>query len=140
MINWHSVATAPLGLDRDSGPEFLGYGRNGFCICWHAGHDDEDGKPAFFNGDVFVDITHWAPLPNKPNDPYKNDPGALEVRYTERGMDDVAVRDVTMFRMEWMDDNAVWICCYVNQPDRERVVFHLSAGGKISGIFDEDDR
>lgn len=46
-------------------------------------------------------------------------------------LDDIAISNVEMFRMEWMDDNSVWIKCYRDgKPD---VVFHLNARGKITG-------
>lgn len=57
------------------------------------------------------------------------------IDYDEGGnLDDIVVNDVTMFRMEWMDSNQVWIKCYCEgKPD---VTFRLSARGKITGRHD----
>jgi len=57
------------------------------------------------------------------------------IDYDECGnLDDIVVNDVTMFRMEWMDNNQVWIKCYrEGKPD---VAFRLSARGKITGRHD----
>jgi len=54
-------------------------------------------------------------------------------RYDDAGnLDDVAVSHVDIFRLEYMDQNRVWLCCY--KPDGSRVSFWLSARGKITGL------
>ena len=40
-------------------------------------------------------------------------------------MDDIVVKDVTMFRAEAMDDGNWWICCYLSND--ERVAFSMTA-------------
>jgi hypothetical protein len=49
----------------------------------------------------------------------------IALRYDDLGLDDVVVKDVEMFRMERMDDNYVWIACYL--ADGQEIVFDLSA-------------
>ena len=51
-------------------------------------------------------------------------------------LDDVAIEGVTMFRLEYMDSNSVWIRLYRN--DRRDVVIKLGARGKITGIAEYD--
>ncbi len=47
-------------------------------------------------------------------------------------LDDIAIDDVTMFRMEWMDSGSVWICAYTEEnPDGHR--FWLNSPRKITG-------
>lgn len=41
-------------------------------------------------------------------------------------LDDVVIKDVEMFRMERMDDGAIWACCYLK--GHERVDFWLTGG------------
>ena len=59
------------------------------------------------------------------------------IDYDETGnLDDVAVSDVTLFRLEHTDDSHIWIRLYRNgAPD---LVIHLAAAGKISGECFED--
>lgn len=59
------------------------------------------------------------------------------IDYDEDGkLDDVVINDVSMFRMERMDDGLFWIRCYRDgKPD---VVFYLSARGKITGRVEYD--
>lgn len=58
-------------------------------------------------------------------------------RYDDAGnLDDVAVSNVEMFRLEYMDRNRVWLCCY--KPDGTRVSFWLSARGSINGHHEWD--
>ena len=46
-------------------------------------------------------------------------------------MDDIAVRNVNMFRAEAMDDTNWWLCCYIGDPSgsdriaspRKRIVY-----------------
>lgn len=40
-------------------------------------------------------------------------------------MDDVVVKDVSMFRAEMMSDKSLWLCCYLAGTD-ERVTFWAS--------------
>lgn len=47
----------------------------------------------------------------------------IALRPDEAGaLDDVVVRDVSMFRAEMMDDRTLWMCCYFPDND-ERVTF-----------------
>jgi hypothetical protein len=59
------------------------------------------------------------------------------IDYDERkNLDDVVVNDVSMFRMEWMDDGCVWIKCYCEgKPD---VVFWLNSKKRITGRHEFD--
>lgn len=41
-------------------------------------------------------------------------------------LDDVVVKDVSMFRAEMMDDRSLWLCCYLAGTD-ERIVFYATA-------------
>ena len=59
---WMPIESAPL-----DGTNFLGWEDGSFWVAWY-GWDGNDGKPVFYNGDVSVDITHWMPLPNPPNE------------------------------------------------------------------------
>lgn len=43
---------------------------------------------------------------------------------TDDQLDDVVVRDVSMFRMERMDKNRWWLCCYLEGSD-ERIDFEI---------------
>lgn len=42
-------------------------------------------------------------------------------------MDDIVVKDVTMFRAEAMSDDVWWMCCYF--ANGERVTFHVTTTG-----------
>jgi hypothetical protein len=54
------------------------------------------------------------------------------IDYDETGnLDDVAVSDVELFRLEYMDDNSVWIRLY--RHDKPDIVIWLGAAGKITG-------
>lgn len=58
------------------------------------------------------------------------------IDYDDGNLDDVAIANVSMFRLEYMADNNVWIRCYRSgQPD---VVFWLQARGKIKGLHEYD--
>ncbi len=59
------------------------------------------------------------------------------IDYEDGDLDDIVLKDVTMFRMERMDDGHFWIRCYRdNEPD---VVFNLTAeGNKITGRHEYD--
>lgn len=39
------------------------------------------------------------------------------------GLDDIVVKDVAMFRMERMDEDYVWLACYLT--DGQEIVFDL---------------
>ena len=57
------------------------------------------------------------------------------IDYDARGcLDDIVVEDVKMFRMEWMGNNSVWICCY--REGKGDVVFWLNSAKKISGTHE----
>jgi len=58
------------------------------------------------------------------------------VSYSGDEIDDVALTGVSMFRLERMSDNTIWIRVYRESGD---VVFWLGAkGGKIVGHHDLD--
>lgn len=59
------------------------------------------------------------------------------IDYDDAGnLDDVAIENVLMFRLEYMDDNRIWIRLYRdNKPD---LVFQFQAAGKIAGTHYED--
>lgn len=65
MSDWRSISTAP----RDEVPK-LGYGPNGFDILiWPLLLEetaDHYSNGRWFNGDVYVEPTHWMPLPAPP--------------------------------------------------------------------------
>lgn len=50
---------------------------------------------------------------------------AMALRYDDQGLDDVVVKDVTMFRAEMMDDDLLWLCCYF--ANGERISFRAFA-------------
>jgi hypothetical protein len=52
----------------------------------------------------------------------------IALREDDMGLDDIVVKDVAMFRMERMDDDAVWIACYLN--DGQEIVFDMWRKGK----------
>lgn len=67
-------------------------------------------------------------------------PRRLQSKHAERidcdengNLDDVALSDVTSFRLEYMDDNHVWM--RIERADHPAVVINLSARGKIKGIY-----
>jgi hypothetical protein len=67
--------------------------------------------------------------------PTENEPDRIDYG-EDKNLDDVVVENVTTFRMEWMDDNCVWLRCYRDgKPD---VVFWLNARGRISGRHEYD--
>lgn len=47
-------------------------------------------------------------------------------------LDDVVVRDVSMFRAEVLSPGHLWLCCYLRGSDGEeqRVTFEVHARGK----------
>ena len=52
----------------------------------------------------------------------------IALRYDDLGLDDVVVKDVEMFRMERMDDDYVWLACYLR--DGQEIVFDLETDKK----------
>lgn len=47
----------------------------------------------------------------------------IALRNDDLGLDDVVVRNVGMFRMERMDNDYVWLACYLT--DGQEIVFDL---------------
>jgi hypothetical protein len=47
----------------------------------------------------------------------------IALRHDDLGLDDVVVKGVSMFRMERMDDDHVWLACYL--ADGQEIVFDL---------------
>lgn len=59
------------------------------------------------------------------------------IDYDDAGnLDDVVIENVRMFRLEYMDENRIWIRLY--RYDKTDLVFHLEAPGKIAGAHYED--
>lgn len=57
----------------------------------------------------------------------------LALRPDDTGaLDDVVVRDVDMFRAELMDDDSLWMCCYLpgTGDGQDRVTFWVRAVGR----------
>lgn len=52
----------------------------------------------------------------------------IALRHDSLGLDDVVVKDVEMFRMERMDTDYVWLCCYLT--DGQRIDFDLWLDGE----------
>lgn len=52
----------------------------------------------------------------------------IALRHDDLGLDDVVVKNVRMFRMERMDDDRVWLCCYLT--DGQSIDFDLWREGK----------
>lgn len=52
----------------------------------------------------------------------------IALRNDSLGLDDVVVKDVEMFRMERMDTDHVWLCCYLT--DGQRIAFSMWSEGK----------
>ncbi len=62
----------------------------------------------------------------------------VRIDYDDSGnLDDVVVDSVLMFRMEWMDDDLVWIRCY-RRGEKDDVVFWLKSAKKIEGRHEYD--
>lgn len=62
-----------------------------------------------------------------------------ELRYDrDGGLDDVAIENVEMFRLERMDKNAWWACVYLE--DGKRITFWLQYSRKdgLTASADED--
>lgn len=53
----------------------------------------------------------------------KYDGYQIALRQDDLGLDDVVVKNVRMFRMERMDDDQVWLACYLD--DGQEIVFDL---------------
>lgn len=68
------------------------------------------------------------------------EPAAIPDRidYDEQGdLDDIVIRNVSMFRMERMDGGCFWIRCYCDgKPD---VIFWLNSEAKITGRHETED-
>jgi len=47
----------------------------------------------------------------------------IALRYDDMGLDDIVVNDVAMFRMERMDNDQVWLACYLTNG--QEIVFDL---------------
>lgn len=64
-MTWQPISTAPK-----DGTEFLAWSEaQGFDVVQSFEYEREDGSHAWFNGDVYVNPTHWMPLPEPPNPP-----------------------------------------------------------------------
>lgn len=52
-------------------------------------------------------------------------------RAGDGSLDDVVVRDVSMFRAEVLDEGRLWLCCYLDGTgvDGDRVTFEVVARG-----------
>jgi hypothetical protein len=53
----------------------------------------------------------------------------IALRHDDLGLDDVVVKDVAMFRMERMDNDHVWLACYL--ADGQDIVFDLWLEGGV---------
>lgn len=49
----------------------------------------------------------------------------IALRRDDLGLDDIVVRSVPLFRMERMDDDHVWLCCYLTHDYREDITFDI---------------
>lgn len=59
------------------------------------------------------------------------------IDYDSKGnLDDVAVSDVSMFRLEYMDRGQIWIRLY--RDDASDIVIRLSSPRKIKGMHEYD--
>ncbi len=64
---------------------------------------------------------------------------ADRIDYSDDGnLDDVAIENVDMFRLEYMAGNCIWIRCYRKDENGGDVVFWLNAKGKITGTQGSD--
>jgi hypothetical protein len=52
----------------------------------------------------------------------------IALREDSLGLDDIVVKDVAMFRMERMDEDHVWLACYLT--DGQEIVFSLWCEGE----------
>lgn len=59
------------------------------------------------------------------------------IDYDDKGdLDDIVINNVSMFRMERMDDGNFWLRCYCDgKPD---VIFSLNSKRKITGRHEFD--
>ncbi|MCV2393900.1 hypothetical protein OEB99_06235 [Actinotalea sp. M2MS4P-6] len=55
----------------------------------------------------------------------------IDLRGPDDRLDDVVVRDVSMFRAEMLDARTLWLACYLKDADGEsgRVVFEVTSHG-----------
>lgn len=52
----------------------------------------------------------------------------IALREDSMGLDDIVVRDVATFRLERMDDDCVWLACFLT--DGQEIVFDMWREGK----------
>jgi hypothetical protein len=52
----------------------------------------------------------------------------IALRNDQYGLDDIVVKDVQMFRMERMDEDHVWLACYLT--DGQQIAFNLWREGE----------
>lgn len=60
-MNWQPIETAPK-----DGAEFLGWSNGSYHVVQSHGFERSEGGHAWFNGDVYVYLSHWQPLPAPP--------------------------------------------------------------------------
>jgi hypothetical protein len=60
----------------------------------------------------------------------------IALRHDDLGLDDVVVKDVSMFRMERMDDDHVWLACYLTGG--EDLVIDLWVEGGVVKYAERD--
>ena len=59
------------------------------------------------------------------------------IDYDDNGnLDDVVIKDVSMFRLEYMAHNKIWIKLYKNEGDD--IVIWLDSRKKINGIVEKE--
>ncbi len=56
----------------------------------------------------------------------------IALRYDDLGLDDIVVKDVEMFRMERMDDDYVWLACYLKNGQEIIFDLHIERPGVIT--------
>lgn len=52
----------------------------------------------------------------------------IALRHDDLGLDDIVVKDVAMFRMERMDNDYVWFCCYLTDGQVINFDMHIEDG------------
>ena len=58
-------------------------------------------------------------------DDWNDDPMEYRTR-----MDDIVVRNVSMFRAEQMDTHTWWVACYLNDDSGDRICWNVTAGAR----------
>ena len=63
----------------------------------------------------------------------------VRIDYDDNGdLDDVSIENVRLFRLEYLDDNKIWLCCYLDDIEEPDVIIDLYSKKKIKSIITRD--